>query len=72
MQRQRAGLTTGADEDPARAAAGFQIVSLDGTLALDVAVDSADQIDRKRNLIKGHGGALLRDRRVGSRRCLGG
>ena len=46
------------------AAAGFEIVSLDGTVTPDVAVDRADQIDRGLNLIKGQGGALLREKLV--------
>lgn len=45
-------------------AAGFQIVSLDDTVALNVAVDGADQIDHGLNLIKGHGAALLREKLV--------
>jgi ribose 5-phosphate isomerase A len=46
------------------AAAGFEIVPLDGTITPDVAVDGADQIDHGVNLIKGHGGALLREKLV--------
>lgn len=46
------------------AAAGFKILSLDGTVTLDVAVDGADQLDRRLNLIKGHGAALLREKLV--------
>jgi ribose 5-phosphate isomerase A len=46
------------------AAAGFKILSLDGTVTLDVAVDGADQLDHGLNLIKGHGGALLREKLV--------
>jgi ribose 5-phosphate isomerase A len=45
-------------------AAGFQIVSLDDTVALNVAVDGADQIDHGLNLIRGHGAALLREKLV--------
>jgi ribose 5-phosphate isomerase A len=44
--------------------AGFQIVSLDGTVVPDVVVDGADQIDPALNLIKGHGGALLREKLI--------
>ena len=46
------------------AAAGFEIVSLDDTITPDVAVDGADQLDHGLNLIKGHGGALLREKLV--------
>jgi ribose 5-phosphate isomerase A len=46
------------------AAAGFQVVALDASVALDVVVDGADQVDPDRNLIKGHGAALLREKLV--------
>jgi ribose 5-phosphate isomerase A len=46
------------------AAAGFEIVSLDGTVTPDVAVDGADELDRRLNLIKGHGARLLREKLV--------
>jgi ribose 5-phosphate isomerase A len=46
------------------AAAGFEIISLDGTVIPDVAVDGADELDRRLNLIKGHGAALLREKLV--------
>jgi ribose 5-phosphate isomerase A len=46
------------------AAAGFEIISLDGTVTPDVAVDGADELDRQLNLIKGHGAALLREKLV--------
>jgi ribose 5-phosphate isomerase A len=46
------------------AAAGFEIISLDGTVTPDVAVDGADELDRTLNLIKGHGAALLREKLV--------
>lgn len=45
-------------------AAGFEIVPLNGTVSLDVAVDGADQLDHGLNLIKGHGAALLREKLV--------
>jgi ribose 5-phosphate isomerase A len=49
----------------ARAAeAGFEVVSLDGGVVLDVVVDGADQVDPSLNLIKGHGAALLREKLV--------
>ncbi len=44
--------------------AGFEVVWLDGTVTLDVAVDGADQVDPELNLIKGHGAALLREKLV--------
>jgi ribose 5-phosphate isomerase A len=44
--------------------AGFEVVSLDGAVTLDVVVDGADQVDTELNLIKGHGAALLREKLV--------
>jgi ribose 5-phosphate isomerase A len=46
------------------AAAGIEAVELDGTVRLDVAIDGADEIDPKLRLIKGRGGALLREKIV--------
>jgi ribose 5-phosphate isomerase A len=46
------------------AEAGFEVVSLDGTVALDLVVDGADQVDTELNLIKGHGAALLHEKLV--------
>jgi ribose 5-phosphate isomerase A len=44
--------------------AGIEIVELDGTFELDLAIDGADEIDRDLRLIKGGGGALLREKIV--------
>ena len=44
--------------------AGLEIVELDGTLELDLALDGADEIDPQLRLIKGGGGALLREKVV--------
>ena len=44
--------------------AGFEIVELDGTLELDLALDGADEVDPSLGLIKGGGGALLREKIV--------
>jgi ribose 5-phosphate isomerase A len=46
------------------AAAGFEVVDLDGSVRADVAVDGADQLDAGLALIKGHGAALLREKLV--------
>ncbi len=43
---------------------GIKLVSLDGVEAVDVAVDGADEVDPRADLIKGYGGALLRERVV--------
>jgi ribose 5-phosphate isomerase A len=65
-----------ADRGPIRAAtasertlalareAGIEIVELDGTVELDLALDGADEVDPSLGLIKGGGGALLREKIV--------
>src|SRR5829696_442279 len=45
-------------------AAGIEVLELDGTFELDVALDGADEIDAWLRLIKGGGGALLREKIV--------
>jgi ribose 5-phosphate isomerase A len=44
--------------------AGFELVELDGTVELDLALDGADEVDPQLRLIKGGGGALLREKIV--------
>jgi ribose 5-phosphate isomerase A len=44
--------------------AGFELVELDGTVQLDLALDGADEVDSALRLIKGGGGALLREKIV--------
>jgi ribose 5-phosphate isomerase A len=43
---------------------GIELVVLDGQLELDLAIDGADEIDSELRLIKGGGGALLREKVV--------
>ena len=43
---------------------GIKLVTLDDVEAVDVAVDGADEVDPQADLIKGYGGALLRERIV--------
>ena len=43
---------------------GLEVVELDGSLELDLAIDGADEVDRELRLIKGGGGALLREKIV--------
>jgi ribose 5-phosphate isomerase A len=50
-------------EELARSA-GFEVLSLDGTFELDLALDGADEVDPSLGLIKGGGGALLREKIV--------
>ena len=45
-------------------AAGIEVVELDGSAELDLALDGADEIDPSLGLIKGGGGALLREKIV--------
>jgi ribose 5-phosphate isomerase A len=44
--------------------AGIEVVELDGTFELDLAIDGADEVDHDLRLIKGGGGALLREKIV--------
>jgi ribose 5-phosphate isomerase A len=44
--------------------AGIELVTLDDDLALDLAVDGADEVDPGLALLKGGGGALLREKLV--------
>jgi ribose 5-phosphate isomerase A len=43
---------------------GIPLVELDGLIELDLAIDGADEIDPELRLIKGGGGALLREKIV--------
>jgi ribose 5-phosphate isomerase A len=45
---------------------GFPLTTLDEHPILDLAIDGADQIDKKLNMIKGGGGALTREKIVAS------
>ncbi len=45
-------------------AAGIEVVELDGSFELDLALDGADEVDPALGLIKGGGGALLREKIV--------
>jgi len=44
--------------------AGIEVVELDGTFEVDLALDGADEVDGSLGLIKGGGGALLREKIV--------
>ena len=43
---------------------GIEVVELDGSFELDLAIDGADEVDPQLRLIKGGGGALLREKIV--------
>jgi ribose 5-phosphate isomerase A len=55
--------TSRSTEDLARAL-GIPLVSLDDAPRVDLAVDGADEVDPEGRLIKGYGGALLREKVV--------
>jgi ribose 5-phosphate isomerase A len=59
----RAATASSATEARAREA-GIEMVELDGELVLDLAIDGADEVDRRLGLIKGGGSALLREKLV--------
>jgi len=59
----RAAAASARTDELARAA-GFEVVELDGTFELDLAIDGADEVDPSLGLIKGGGGALLREKIV--------
>jgi ribose 5-phosphate isomerase A len=59
----RAATASSRTEELARAA-GIEVVELDGTVELDLALDGADEVDPSLRLIKGGGGALLREKIV--------
>jgi ribose 5-phosphate isomerase A len=59
----RASVASSRTQELAREA-GFELVELDGTVELDLALDGADEVDPQLRLIKGGGGALLREKIV--------
>ncbi|MFP6748209.1 MAG: ribose-5-phosphate isomerase RpiA [Alphaproteobacteria bacterium] len=68
-QKVRAGLSVSGVATSERSAAlcrrlGIALTNLDDTPALDLAVDGTDEFDGALNLIKGGGGALLREKIV--------
>lgn len=58
------GVPTSADTASKAAAAGIDLVDPDETTVIDLAVDGTDEVDGALNLIKGGGGALLREKIV--------
>ncbi|GJQ14228.1 hypothetical protein GpartN1_g6019.t1 [Galdieria partita] len=43
---------------------GIPLVTLDSHPVVDVAIDGADEVDRRLNLVKGRGGSLLREKLI--------
>lgn len=67
MQRERLrvrGVPTSRATADAAMAAGIPLLALDDVVRLDLAIDGADEVDPRRNLIKGGGGAHVRERMV--------
>ncbi|MEK7264922.1 MAG: ribose-5-phosphate isomerase RpiA [Pseudomonadota bacterium] len=66
-EKTRAGLYVRAvptSEDTAKkaASAGIELIEPDETTIIDLAVDGTDEVDGRKTLIKGGGGALLREK----------
>jgi len=58
------GVPTSRDTEEQARALGIPLVSLDDVTAIDVTIDGADEIDAAYDMIKGGGGALLREKVV--------
>jgi ribose 5-phosphate isomerase A len=43
---------------------GIEVVALDGKARMDVDIDGADEVDPRLNLVKGYGGAMVREKVV--------
>lgn len=60
------GIPTSADTETKSRAFGIPLCSLDSGASIDLTIDGADEVDAKFNMIKGGGGALLREKVVAS------
>ncbi len=58
------GVPTSRDTDELARAAGIDVVDLDSVETLDLDIDGADEVDPQFRMIKGRGGALLREKIV--------
>jgi ribose 5-phosphate isomerase A len=58
------GVPTSLDTEQKARALGIPLASLDEVTALDLTIDGADEIDARFDMIKGGGGALLREKVV--------
>ena len=58
------GVATSTATEELAGSVGIPLVALDDLEAVDVAIDGADEVDPKLNLIKGAGGALFREKVV--------
>lgn len=55
-------VASSADSEEEARRRGIEIVPFDGIASLDIYIDGADEVDEEKNLIKGGGGALLREK----------
>lgn len=55
-------IPTSQDTAKKAAAAGIELIEPDEMTVIDLAVDGTDEVDGRKNLIKGGGGALLREK----------
>ena len=60
------GVPTSVDTEEKAQAMGIPLVTLDEVEGLNITIDGADEIDGEFNMIKGGGGALLREKVVAS------
>lgn len=60
------GVPTSLDTEGKARELGIPLVSLDDVVAIDLTIDGADEIDGDFNMVKGGGGALLREKVVAS------
>jgi len=60
------GIPTSVETEKLAKQFGIQLSTLEEHPVIDVTIDGADEIDKKLNLIKGMGGALLREKIVAS------
>lgn len=58
------GVATSASTEQLARSLDIKVIALDDSTALDIAIDGADEVDPGLNLIKGLGGALLREKLV--------
>jgi ribose 5-phosphate isomerase A len=60
------GIATSKATERIAGSMGIPLVALNDRPTVDLTIDGADEVDPDRNLIKGHGGALLREKIVAS------
>lgn len=60
------GIATSKQSEALAAEEGIELTTFEETKTLDITIDGADEVDQEMNLIKGGGGALLREKIVAS------